>query len=40
MKRIGNSFKGIAGGFILILIGIVLLWWNEDLGRTGDGGVD
>ena len=29
MKRIGNSFKGIAGGFILILIGIVLLWWNE-----------
>ena len=29
MKRIGNSFMGIAGGFILILIGIVLLWWNE-----------
>ena len=29
MKRIGNSFKGIAGGFILLLIGIVLLWWNE-----------
>ncbi len=29
MKRIGNSFKGIFGGFIAILIGIVLLWWNE-----------
>ena len=29
MKRIGNSFKGIFGGVILILIGIVLLWWNE-----------
>ena len=29
MKRIGNAFKGIAGGFVLILIGIVLLWWNE-----------
>ncbi len=29
MKRIGNSFKGIAGGFVAILIGIVLLWWNE-----------
>lgn len=29
MKKIGNSFKGIIGGFILILIGIVLLWWNE-----------
>ena len=29
MKRRGNSFKGIAGGFVLILIGIVLLWWNE-----------
>jgi len=29
MKRIGNSFKGIVGGFIFIIIGIVLLWWNE-----------
>lgn len=29
MKKIGNSFKGIIGGFILILIGIILLWWNE-----------
>ena len=29
MKKIGNSFKGILGGFVLILIGIVLLWWNE-----------
>lgn len=29
MERIGNSFKGIIGGFILIAIGVVLLWWNE-----------
>jgi hypothetical protein len=29
MKRIGNSFKGIIGGVVLILLGIVLLWWNE-----------
>ena len=29
MKRIGNSFKGILGGFIFILVGIGLLWWNE-----------
>ena len=29
MKRIGNAFKGIFGGFVFIIIGIVLLWWNE-----------
>ncbi len=29
MKRIGNSFKGILGGFIAIAIGVILLWWNE-----------
>ena len=29
MKRVGNAFKGILGGFVIILIGIVLLWWNE-----------
>ena len=29
MKRVGNSFKGILGGFVFILIGVVLLWWNE-----------
>lgn len=29
MKKIGNSFKGIIGGFIVIIIGIILLWWNE-----------
>ena len=29
MKKIGNSFKGIAAGFIMIIIGVVLLWWNE-----------
>lgn len=29
MKKVGDSIKGIGGGFIAILIGIVLLWWNE-----------
>ncbi len=29
MKKIGNSFKGILGGLILIVIGIIVLWWNE-----------
>ncbi len=29
MKRVGNAFKGVLGGFIFILIGVVLLWWNE-----------
>ena len=29
MKRVGNSIKGILGGFVLLLIGIILLWWNE-----------
>ena len=29
MKRVGNAFKGILGGFILIVIGVILLWWNE-----------
>ncbi len=29
MKRVGNAFKGVLGGFIFLIIGIVLLWWNE-----------
>ena len=29
MKRVGNSFKGIFGGVIAIVIGVILLWWNE-----------
>ena len=29
MKKIGNSFKGILGGFVFIIIAIVALWWNE-----------
>lgn len=29
MKRIGNAFKGILGGFVFLIIGIILLWWNE-----------
>ena len=29
MKKVGNSISGIFGGFILLIIGIILLWWNE-----------
>lgn len=29
MKKIGNSFKGILAGIVMIIIGVVLLWWNE-----------
>ena len=29
MERVGNAFKGIIAGIIFVLIGIVLLWWNE-----------
>ena len=29
MKKIGNSFKGILGGLVAIVLGAVLLWWNE-----------
>lgn len=29
MNKIGNSFKGIVGGFVFLLLGVVLLWWNE-----------
>lgn len=28
-SRLGNSLKGVVGGFAMLLIGIVLLWWNE-----------
>ncbi len=28
-KRLGNSVKGIGSGFIMLLIGTILLWWNE-----------
>ena len=28
-KRVGNSFKGIAGGFICFILGTILLVWNE-----------
>ncbi|MEA1915768.1 MAG: TMEM43 family protein [Campylobacterota bacterium] len=33
-KNIGNSFKGVAVGFALIIASITLLWWNE--GRSVD----
>ena len=29
MKKIGNAFGGIGIGFVLIIVGIILLWWNE-----------
>lgn len=29
MKKIKDSFGGILGGLVFILIGVVLLWWNE-----------
>ena len=29
MKKVGNSFKGVLGGIIFIIIGVILLWWNE-----------
>jgi len=28
-QRVGNSFKGIGSGFLLLILGTVLLWWNE-----------
>lgn len=28
-SKIGDSFKGIIGGIIAIIIAVVLLWWNE-----------
>lgn len=28
-KRVGNSFRGIFTGFLLIIAGTILLWWNE-----------
>ena len=28
-SRIGSSFKGIAGGFVIFLIGFPVLVWNE-----------
>ena len=29
MKKIGNSFVGVIFGFILLIAGTILLWWNE-----------
>lgn len=28
-SRVGNSFRGILGGFIIFIAGTALLWWNE-----------
>lgn len=28
-KRVGNSFKGIGSGIVMIILGACLLWWNE-----------
>ena len=36
-SRLGNSFKGIGTGILLIIAATVLLWWNEGRTvRTGD----
>lgn len=36
-SRLGNSFKGIGTGILLIVAATVLLWWNEGRTvRTGD----
>ena len=29
MKKLGNSFAGVIIGFVLLVVGSVLLWWNE-----------
>ena len=29
MKKIKDSFAGVIVGIILVIVGIVLLWWNE-----------
>ncbi len=29
ISRLGSAFKGVVIGFILVLVAIVLLWWNE-----------
>lgn len=29
MKKLGNSFAGVLIGFVLLVVGTVLLWWNE-----------
>ena len=29
MEKIKNSFSGVILGIIFIIIGTVLLWWNE-----------
>ena len=31
-QRVGSSFRGIGSGILLLIVGTVLLWWNE--GRT------
>lgn len=28
-QRLGSSFRGIGSGFLLLIVGTVLLWWNE-----------
>lgn len=28
-QRLGSSFKGIGSGFLFLILGTVLLWWNE-----------
>ena len=36
-QRLGSSFRGIATGVVLIIVGTILLWWNEgNFVKTGD----
>ena len=28
-QRVGSSFRGIGSGILLLIVGTVLLWWNE-----------
>ena len=40
-SRLGDSFKGIGTGFLLIIAATALLWWNEGRTvRTGDAIVE
>ena len=41
-SKIGDSFKGLIGGFFAIIIAIGLLWWNEsnsvkEIAKIGEG---
>jgi len=36
-QRLGSSFRGIVTGVVLVIVGTILLWWNEgNFVKTGD----